>query len=149
MFLRTAVLAGAAALLLNFHGAWAQGQGKGPGGPPGQAKKGKWKNGPPGHAKRDGNRGRGHHGHGAGIVRDYYGGRYWPCYRRMPPGIRKNLRRGKPLPPGLAKRCRLPHSLARRLPNYRPGYIYYGIGDTFYLVRPRVNIIVSFTAILN
>jgi hypothetical protein len=38
----------------------------------------------------------------------------------LPPGIAKNLARGKPLPPGIAKRV-LPGGLATRLPSY-PGH---------------------------
>jgi hypothetical protein len=38
----------------------------------------------------------------------------------LPPGIAKNLARGKPLPPGIAKRA-LPGGLATRLPSY-PGH---------------------------
>ncbi len=41
-------------------------------------------------------------------------------YASLPPGIRKNLARGRPLPPGLAKR-KLPPRLLGRLPRY-PGY---------------------------
>lgn len=111
--------------------------------PPGHAK---GKKVPPGQAKKyhGGKRGVGRgHGRGRGaIVRSYYNGGYWPC-RRLPPGIRKNLRRGKPIPPGLRKRCRLPVRLARRFPDYRPGYAYYGIGDSLYLVRPANSLIIS------
>ena len=38
----------------------------------------------------------------------------------LPPGIAKNLARGKPLPPGIAKRY-MPSNLQTRLPAY-PGY---------------------------
>lgn len=38
----------------------------------------------------------------------------------LPPGIAKNLARGKPLPPGIAKRA-VPGGLATRLPAY-PGH---------------------------
>lgn len=41
-------------------------------------------------------------------------------YQALPPGIRKNLTRGKPLPPGIAKKM-VPGSLLARLPSY-PGY---------------------------
>ncbi|WP_394061746.1 anti-virulence regulator CigR family protein [Alcaligenes sp. WGS1538] len=41
-------------------------------------------------------------------------------YSALPPGIRMNLARGKPLPPGIAKRA-VPGSLLGRLPSY-PGY---------------------------
>ena len=39
----------------------------------------------------------------------------------LPPGIAKNLARGKPLPPGIAKKA-LPGDLSRRLPPVRDGY---------------------------
>ena len=41
-------------------------------------------------------------------------------YSTLPPGIRKNLARGKPLPPGIAKKM-VPGSLVGRLPRH-PGY---------------------------
>lgn len=39
----------------------------------------------------------------------------------LPPGIAKNLQRGKPLPPGIAKRS-LPHDLGLALPQVPDGY---------------------------
>lgn len=39
----------------------------------------------------------------------------------LPPGIAKNLARGKPLPPGIAKQV-LPGGLVAALPPVRPGY---------------------------
>jgi hypothetical protein len=58
------------------------------------------------------------------IIRDYYeagshkkkGGK-----TGLPPGIAKNLARGKPLPPGIAKQY-LPGDLVRRLPPVPAGY---------------------------
>ncbi len=41
-------------------------------------------------------------------------------YAALPPGIRKNLARGKPLPPGIAKKA-VPAPLLAQLPAY-PGY---------------------------
>ena len=41
-------------------------------------------------------------------------------YAALPPGIRKNLARGKPLPPGIAKKV-VPAPLLAQLPAY-PGY---------------------------
>src|SRR3546814_10843108 len=38
-------------------------------------------------------------------------------YSALPPGIRKNLARGKPLPPGIQKKI-VPGSLLSRLPRY-------------------------------
>lgn len=44
---------------------------------------------------------------------------YWGSADTLPPGIRKNLERGKPLPPGIAKK--LDGRLQDRLPRYE-GY---------------------------
>lgn len=41
--------------------------------------------------------------------------------RTLPPGIAKNLRRGKPLPPGIARRA-LPHDLQMKLRRLPDGY---------------------------
>ncbi len=41
--------------------------------------------------------------------------------KSLPPGIAKNLERGKPLPPGIAKRS-LPNDLVVRLPPVADGY---------------------------
>lgn len=53
-------------------------------------------------------------------------------YRALPPGIRMNLARGKPLPPGIAKR-QVPHDLLVRLPRY-PGYEWQVVGTDLLLV---------------
>ena len=60
-------------------------------------------------------RGHGHgHEHGHGWKSEAGG---------LPPGIAKNLRRGKPLPPGIAGQMRpLPEALARELPPPPRGY---------------------------
>jgi hypothetical protein len=44
-----------------------------------------------------------------------------PKNKGLPPGIARNLQRGKPLPPGIAKQ-QLPGDLVRLLPPVRPGY---------------------------
>ena len=56
----------------------------------------------------------------------------------LPPGIAKNLARGKPLPPGIASR-NLPDSLLKGLPQYR-GYQWSAAGADLVLidVTPRV-----------
>jgi hypothetical protein len=51
---------------------------------------------------------------GLAITYDYIG------YQPLPPGIRKQLVRGKPLPPGIAKKV-VPGPMLARLPSY-PGY---------------------------
>lgn len=54
-------------------------------------------------------------------------------YKSLPPGIRKNLARGKPLPPGIAKQV-APNSLRSRLP-YHPGYDWQVAGTDLILVQ--------------
>ena len=53
-------------------------------------------------------------------------------YSSLPPGIRKNLARGKPLPPGIAKRG-VPQPVLAQLPNY-PGYEWQVAGSDLVLV---------------
>ncbi|SCK11995.1 anti-virulence regulator CigR family protein [Vogesella sp. LIG4] len=53
-------------------------------------------------------------------------------YRSLPPGIRKNMERGKPLPPGIAKRY-VPHDMLVRLPVH-PGYEWRVVGTDLVLV---------------
>ncbi len=53
-------------------------------------------------------------------------------YGSLPPGIRKNLARGKPLPPGIAKKA-VPRSMLARLPAY-PGYEWRVAGSDLILV---------------
>lgn len=50
----------------------------------------------------------------------------------LPPGIRKNLARGKPLPPGIAKKM-VPGGMLGRLPVY-PGYEWRRLGTDLVLV---------------
>lgn len=53
-------------------------------------------------------------------------------YSSLPPGIRKNLARGKPLPPGIAKRG-VPGPMLAQLPSY-PGYEWQVAGSDLILV---------------
>ncbi|CAB3635324.1 anti-virulence regulator CigR family protein [Achromobacter pestifer] len=53
-------------------------------------------------------------------------------YHSLPPGIRKNLARGKPLPPGIAKKM-VPGPMLARLPVY-PGYEWQVAGSDLILV---------------
>lgn len=62
-----------------------------------------------------------------GEVHVDYGG-----YQALPPGIRKNLARGKPLPPGIAKK-QVPQDLLLRLPVH-PGYEWRVAGTDLLLV---------------
>ncbi|SRR5690554_1412251 len=53
-------------------------------------------------------------------------------YSTLPPGIRKNLARGKPIPPGIAKKM-VPSSLLGRLPRH-PGYEWRVAGTDLILI---------------
>lgn len=53
-------------------------------------------------------------------------------YQPVPPGVRKNLARGKPLPPGIAKKI-VPAPMLRQLPA-RPGYEWRIYGSDLVLV---------------
>lgn len=57
----------------------------------------------------------------------------------LPPGIAMNLARGKPLPPGIAKRF-LPNDLLNRLPVY-PGYEYLAVGNDIVLANSTTGIV--------
>ena len=59
----------------------------------------------------------------------------------LPPGIAKNLARGKPLPPGIAKR-HLPGLLVRELPE-RPGYQWLVVDRDVLLIAAATTIIVD------
>lgn len=54
-------------------------------------------------------------------------------YASLPPGIRKNLARGKPLPPGIAKKA-VPQGVLDRLPHYA-GYEWEAVGSDLVLKR--------------
>ncbi|MDR0207595.1 MAG: anti-virulence regulator CigR family protein [Pseudomonas putida] len=56
---------------------------------------------------------------------------YWSPGAALPPGVRKNLARGKPLPPGIAKK--LDGRLIGRLPHY-DGYEWRQAGTDLLLV---------------
>ena len=55
-------------------------------------------------------------------------------HKGLPPGIAKNLKRGKPLPPGIAKRT-LPYDLQRQLPSPPNGYERIIVGGKLLLVE--------------
>lgn len=59
----------------------------------------------------------------------------------LPPGIAKNLARGKPLPPGIAKRA-LPSALHGRLPTY-PGHEVVIVDRDVFLVNVATQIVVD------
>lgn len=58
----------------------------------------------------------------------------------LPPGIAKNLRRGKPLPPGIAKQA-LPDGLIRLLPPAPRGYERIVLGGKILLVEVATQVI--------
>lgn len=62
--------------------------------------------------------------------------------KRLPPGIAKNLERGKPLPPGIAKRG-LPTDLEGRLPKLRDGLERIIVGDDVTIVEEGTRIVVD------
>lgn len=74
------------------------------------------------------------------IINDYFRLNPYPA-QGLPPGVAKNLARGKPLPPGIAKRY-LPPGLLGRLPA-RPGYEWVAVGRDIALVAIATGIIVD------
>ena len=65
-------------------------------------------------------------------VRQFAVAHRYTGYRALPPGIRKNLARGKPLPPGIAKKT-IPTPLHHELPAY-PGYEWKRCGQDLVLI---------------
>nr|WP_249325257.1 anti-virulence regulator CigR family protein [Halomonas boliviensis] len=63
-----------------------------------------------------------------------------PRAESLPPGIQRNLERGKPLPPGIAKRFDGP--LASQLPQY-PGYEWERVGADVVLIEAATRIVVD------
>jgi len=62
-------------------------------------------------------------------------------YKPLPPGIRKNLARGKPLPPGIAKKY-APGPMVTRLPAY-PGHEWRVVGTDLVLVAIATAVVVD------
>lgn len=62
-------------------------------------------------------------------------------YKPLPPGIRKNLARGKPLPPGIAKKL-APAPVVTRLPAY-PGHEWRVVGSDLVLVAIATAVVVE------
>ena len=60
-------------------------------------------------------------------------------YSALPPGIRKNLARGKPIPPGIAKKA-VPGPMLSKLPRY-PGYEWQVYGSDLVLVATATAVI--------
>jgi Ni/Co efflux regulator RcnB len=74
------------------------------------------------------------------LVRQYFI-RHPVAWSALPPGIAKNYARGKPLPPGIAKKV-LPWGLASRLPP-RVGYRYYQVGRDVVLIDTATLLVVD------
>jgi hypothetical protein len=72
-------------------------------------------------------------------IRDYYAVRAPSGASALPPGIRKNLARGKPLPPGIAKTY-APADLTSRI-HLRDGFELVEVGLDVFLVEVATNII--------
>jgi hypothetical protein len=68
----------------------------------------------------------------AALAREYALDYGFGGYSSLPPGIRKNLARGKPLPPGIAKKM-VPGPMLGRLPRY-PGYEWRIAGSDLILI---------------
>ncbi|EJM33341.1 putative integral membrane protein [Pseudomonas sp. GM33] len=89
------------------------------------------------HGNKNKNSGGGDWSHGPSInhssVLEIIGANtgYWSPGPALPPGIQKNLARGKPLPPGIAKK--LDGRLVGRLPHY-DGYEWQQVGTDLILV---------------
>ena len=62
-------------------------------------------------------------------------------YQPLPPGIRKNLARGKPLPPGIAKKY-APAPMVTRLPAH-PGHEWRVVGTDLVLVAIATAVVVD------
>jgi hypothetical protein len=74
------------------------------------------------------------------MIRGYYAGKP-KAGRRPPPGAAKKYARGRPLPPGIAKRA-LPADLVALLPP-QPGYEYVVIERDVLLVSVRTSLVVD------
>lgn len=79
----------------------------------------------------------GHHAKGHGHGHNPHGDA-----SELPPGIRKQLARGKGLPPGL-DRQRLPDTLEQRLSPLPDGYARFRVGTDFVIMDLRANLVVD------
>lgn len=86
--------------------------------------------------------------HDRALIRDYYGGAYKTKQLppglakkgKLPPGIQKQLVRRGQLPPGLEYH-RLPHDLERKLSHLPDNYLRVAIGGSFVLFNRHTNVI--------
>jgi len=83
------------------------------------------------------------------LVNDWYRANptIYAGYPSLPPGIARNLERGKPLPPGIAKRF-LPNGLNALLPPPPNGYGRFMIGDDLVLIELSSGLISDMAEIL-
>jgi len=72
-------------------------------------------------------------------IRSFYASRPASNVESLPPGIRRNLARGKPLPPGIAKRS-APPELSSRV-HLRDGYELVEVGVDVFLVEVATNMV--------
>jgi hypothetical protein len=72
-------------------------------------------------------------------IRDFYASHPASNVEALPPGIRRNLARGKPLPPGIAKRSP-PAELVSHV-HLRDGYQLVEVGVDVFLVEVATNIV--------
>jgi hypothetical protein len=72
-------------------------------------------------------------------IQNYYTAHPVADAQSLPPGIRRNLARGKPLPPGIAKKV-APPELASRV-RLRDGYVLLEVGLDVFLVEVATNLI--------
>ena len=108
------------------------GNGKGPDKGHAQGGKGHGNEGGKGQGGKEGNWGRSPHIDRDNILGVLGGHRdYWRPGPALPPGIQKNLARGKPLPPGIAKK--MDGRLLNQLPRYE-GYEWQQAGADLVLV---------------
>ena len=75
----------------------------------------------------------------AGDARKIAGGEGATGYKPLPNGIRKNLARGKPMPPGIQK-TRMPGGMLDKLPRQK-GYEWRGAGTDLLLVQAGTEIV--------
>ena len=82
----------------------------------------------------------------AAIIRAYYREHAQPSphkrrgVKSLPPGIAKNLQRGKPLPPGIAKQV-LPHDLILLLPPPPVGFERIAVAGKILLIETATQVI--------
>jgi hypothetical protein len=72
-------------------------------------------------------------------IREFYAARPSSSVEALPPGIRRNLQRGKPMPPGIAKKA-VPGELQARV-GLADGYELVEVGLDVFLVEVATNII--------